>query len=167
MSQDVRIAFRGLFALLPLLVSFTFTFPAGAAPAGAAPDARVSATYGRLPLHFEANRGQTHKDVRFVARGPNYGLYLTAGEMVLVLARPSQNARAEAKPVALHMSLVGAACKPLASGREELVELRSASSPGCERPCLDTGESCRAQGAAHVAVHRVLSFRLRTVRRIH
>ncbi len=82
MSQDARIAFRGLFALFPLLVSFTFS----AAAAPAASDARVSETYGRLPLHFEANQGQTHKDVRFVARGPNYGLYLTAGEMVLVLA---------------------------------------------------------------------------------
>ena len=113
-----------ILGLFTVLASFTV-------PVVAATDARVVESYGRLPLHFEANQGQTQKDVQFLARGPNYGLYLTAGEMVLVLARPSQNARAEAKPVALHMSLVGAACKPLASGREELVEDDRGSDAGC------------------------------------
>jgi len=68
-----------ILGLFTVLASFTV-------PVVAATGARVVESYGRLPLHFEANQGQTHKDVRFVARGPNYGLYLTAGEMVLVLA---------------------------------------------------------------------------------
>ncbi|TMG79709.1 MAG: hypothetical protein E6H75_00080 [Betaproteobacteria bacterium] len=60
----------------------------------------MSASYGRLPLHFEANQGQTHKDVRFIARGPGYSLYLTSGEAVLVLTKPTrmQNATRAACP---------------------------------------------------------------------
>jgi hypothetical protein len=113
MFQHALVAFRSTLLLFLLLVSFAF-------PAAAATDARVSEAYGKLPLHFEANQGQTHKDVRFLSRGVGYSLYLTPGEAVLVLARPNQNAKAEAKPVALHMSLVGAAGKPRVSGREEL-----------------------------------------------
>src|SRR5882762_3285042 len=107
------------FALLTFLLGVTCA--AAAAPAAPA-DARVSEAYGRLPLHFEANRGQTHKDVRFLAHGPGYNLYLTANEVVLVLTRPRPDvdAPAPAKPAALRMSLVGAAPKPLVSGLEEL-----------------------------------------------
>ena len=32
--------------------------------------ARQDAGYGKLPLHFEANRGQTDARVRFLSRGP-------------------------------------------------------------------------------------------------
>jgi len=105
-----------------------FTVLAGfALPAAAATDARVSERYGKLPLQFEANRGQTHKDVRFLSRGPGYSLYLTAGEAVLVLSKPNADAKrdardtqAQAKSVALRMSLVGAARKPQVTGLDEL-----------------------------------------------
>ncbi|TMG77584.1 MAG: hypothetical protein E6H80_00745, partial [Betaproteobacteria bacterium] len=110
-----------------------FSFPLGfALPVVAAADARVSESYGRLPLHFEVNRGQTDKDVRFLARGPGYSLYLTAGEAVLVLAKPNPDAKrdarspqarreapADVKSIALRMSLVGAARQPRVSGLEE------------------------------------------------
>jgi hypothetical protein len=126
MLKHALILSRRLFAL--------FTFLAGfALPAAAAAEARVSETYGKLPLHFEANRGQTHGGVRFLARGPGYGLYLTAGEAVLVLTRPNPDvepnrhgtqvppdAQAQVESVALRMSLVGAAPKPLVSGLHEL-----------------------------------------------
>jgi beta-propeller repeat-containing protein len=111
-----------------------FTFLTGLVlPVAAVAEARVSEAYGRLPLHFEANRGQTRQDVCFLARGPGYSLYLTAGEAVLVLARPNPDAKrdlrstperlntqARATPVVVRMSLVGAAPKPLVSGLEEL-----------------------------------------------
>ena len=51
----------------------------------------VQASYGRLPMHFEPNLGQTADEVKFVARGPGYTLFLTADEAVLAL-RPSRPA---------------------------------------------------------------------------
>ena len=41
--------------------------------------------YGRLPMSFEANRGQTDRRVKFVARGAGYSLYLNGEEAVLAL----------------------------------------------------------------------------------
>src|SRR6266436_3033240 len=84
-------------ALIPFHSLLAFTLFAGfALPAAAATDARLSQSYGKLPLQFEANRGQTHEDVRFLSRGPGYSLYLTAGEAVLVLARPNPDAKRDA-----------------------------------------------------------------------
>jgi len=70
----------------------------GVAPAGreprtlAKPDAlprgRLIEGYGKLPLSFEANQGQTDSQVRFLARGRGYALYLTSTEAVLALTRP-------------------------------------------------------------------------------
>jgi len=94
------------------MLAFTFVLPAAAAT-----DPRVSESYAKLPLYFEANQGQTDKDVRFLSRGAGYSLYLTAGEAVLVLAKP--DAKAHGKSVALRMSLVGAARKPVVSGLDE------------------------------------------------
>src|SRR5258705_693009 len=115
-------------ALIPFHSIPAFTLLAGfALSAAAATDARVIESYGKLPLQFEANRGQTHKDVSFLSRGPGYGLYLSAGEAVLVLAKPkpdakrdARSAKAQEKPVALRMSLVGAARKPQVTGIDEL-----------------------------------------------
>src|SRR6266513_2842997 len=115
-------------ALIPFHRMLAFTFLAGLAlPAAAATDARVSESYGKLPLQFEANRGQTHKDVRFLSRGAGYSLYLTAGEAVLVLSKPyagakrdSRSTPVQGKSVALRMSLVGAASKPQVTGLDEL-----------------------------------------------
>src|SRR5258706_9365591 len=109
MTKHTLIPSRRMLVLFPFLAGVVL-------PAAAATDARLSESYGKLPLHFEANRGQTHKDVRFLARGPGYGLYLTADEAVLVLSKPA----ADTKRVALRMSLVGAARKPLVSGIDEL-----------------------------------------------
>ena len=54
-----------------------------------APLARVSATYGKLPLSFEANQGQTDSQVKFLSRGRGYTLFLTSDEAVLVSNNPS------------------------------------------------------------------------------
>jgi beta-propeller repeat-containing protein len=123
------------YALIPSrrkLALFTFLLSL-ACPLAATADARVSESYGKLPLHFEANQGQADKEVRFLSRGPGYSLYLTAGEAVLVLTRPNpdgkpdgrstpgrREAPAQAMPAVLRMSIVGAAPAPLVSGREEL-----------------------------------------------
>ena len=125
MSNHALISPRFLLALCTLALGF-------ALPAAALANARVSEGYGKLPLHFEANQGQTHEDVRFLSRGAGYSLYLTAGEAVLVLTRPSPDEngkrnvqaspgpRAQEEPVALRMALVGANRKPLVSGLDQL-----------------------------------------------
>ncbi len=46
---------------------------------------RLIDSYGRLPLSFEANRGQTHPQVKFLSRGRGYTLFLTDDEAVLAL----------------------------------------------------------------------------------
>ena len=47
--------------------------------------ARIAEAYGRLPLSFEANRGQADAAVKFLSRGPGYSLFLTSTEAVLSL----------------------------------------------------------------------------------
>jgi hypothetical protein len=50
---------------------------------GAAAGARANAPWGERPLSFETNRGQTAAPVRFLARGPGYGVFLTPSEAVV------------------------------------------------------------------------------------
>jgi hypothetical protein len=105
-------------------------FAGFALPTLAATDAHLIDSYGKLPLQFEANRGQTDEVVRFLSRGSVYSLYLTAIEAVLVLAtpnpeaKPNQDAKRDAQSLqarygtlsqtqllALRMRLVGAASR--------------------------------------------------------
>src|SRR6266480_1059482 len=114
MSKSARVPSRRILTLLTFATGFALPFAAFA-------EARVSQSYGKLPLHFEANQGQTHQDVRFLARGAGYSLFLTAGEAVLVLTKPNPDAtQARGTPVVVRMSLVGAAPKPPVSGLDEL-----------------------------------------------
>jgi hypothetical protein len=46
---------------------------------------RILSGYGKLPLSFEANRGQTDGQVRFLSRGSGYTLFLTSDDAVLAL----------------------------------------------------------------------------------
>ena len=62
------------------------TQPPGDSSADPVPAAaRVNTTYGKLPLSFELNQGQSDRRVEFLARGQGYGLFLTATEAVLSL----------------------------------------------------------------------------------
>src|SRR5437867_12653186 len=54
---------------------------------------RAVQNYGKLPLSFEANRGQTDAQVRFLARGEGYTLSLTSQEAVLAVAKFAANWR--------------------------------------------------------------------------
>ncbi len=61
--------------------------------------------YGHLPLSFEENRGQTDSQVKFLARGGGYSLFLTPTEAVLKLRAPSsakQQNKPSAMPIAFH-----------------------------------------------------------------
>src|SRR5437660_872176 len=48
---------------------------------------QVLAAYGKLPLSFEANKGQTDPQVKFLARGRGYTLFLSPDEAVFVLRK--------------------------------------------------------------------------------
>jgi hypothetical protein len=59
----------------------------------------LSQAYGKVPLSFEANQGQTEGQVKFLSRGHGYNLYLTSAEAVLILnAPPSPPRVAKAGP---------------------------------------------------------------------
>src|SRR5260370_27268937 len=94
---------------------------------------QLAAAYGRLPLSFEVNTGQTDARARFVARGRGYSLFLTDSEAVLALKSPgagndpfqssefgpSMALRSKA-PAVLRMSLLGANPNARISGLEEI-----------------------------------------------
>ncbi len=95
-------------------------------------------TYGKLPLSFEANQGQTDPQVKFLARSSGYTLFLTADEAVFALTQakskgetevggkinPTDLALAktpeETKQAVVRMKLQGANPAPQAVGLEEL-----------------------------------------------
>ena len=97
--------------------------------------APISASSLSLPLYFEPNQGQTDSQVKFLARGAGYGLFLTANEAVLELQRPanaenpaaanghSMKARLAAQPSGssvIRMRLDGAAPAPLVQAAQPL-----------------------------------------------
>lgn len=87
--------------------------------------------YGRLPLSFEVNQGQTDERVKFMARGGGYTLFLTGNQAVLSLKgsrrdsapgqelKPARIASTD-PPVVLRMSLVGANTAAKLTGLDEL-----------------------------------------------
>jgi Beta-propeller repeat len=103
---------------LSLLGAFYFFKPSPATsdiPTAAKPDAaskaEAQAAYGKLPLQFEANRGQTDNQVKFLSRGHGYGLYLTETETVLKLRN---------KDAVLRMKILGSNAQPKVTGAEQL-----------------------------------------------
>jgi hypothetical protein len=62
---------------------------------------RLVEAYGKLPLSFEANQGQTDRQVKFLSRGSGYSLFLTGNEAVLSLRKSNSNGKRQmAKGVA-------------------------------------------------------------------
>ena len=82
-------------------------------PAAGNSTASVAAQYGKLPLSFEANQGQTDPQVRFLSRGQGYSLFLTDKAAVLSLTQAKQRSKAfeatPAKNAVVRMELAGAA----------------------------------------------------------
>src|SRR3989442_13095391 len=62
----------------PLVVALAVLLGGDKATGDNAPvaKAQVQEHYGKLPLRFEANRGQTESRVRFLSRGKGYTLFL-------------------------------------------------------------------------------------------
>jgi len=80
--------------------------------------------YGDLPLAFDANAGQTDPQVKYLARGRGYSLFLTASEAVIRL-KPHHTSGVQE---ALHRRTTGL---PLVrGGRKKAAPRRPALSPG-------------------------------------
>jgi len=75
-------------------------------PANSAQPGRVFASLGGLPLGFEANQGQTDPQVKYMARGNGYRLFLTATDAVFALRSSPKAGMDRAAAVSMH--LVGA-----------------------------------------------------------
>jgi hypothetical protein len=89
-----------------------------------------SETYGKIPLSFERNDGQTDSQVKFLSRGAGYALFLTEREAVMRLrngecekrdAGKFKNKRTDCRETSsvLRMQFDGAKEKPQISGAGE------------------------------------------------
>ena len=105
-----------------------------------APHPTLIASYGKLPLSFEANQGQADPQVKVLSRGRGYTLLLAATEIVLSLNQPQRAADVGATPrgrpssvdagpsgrphgvasTSLRMKLIGANPQPAVRGLAEL-----------------------------------------------
>jgi hypothetical protein len=108
--------------------------PSSASKTDAKAQVKVLDEYGKLPLSFEANRGQTDSRVKFLSRGPGYSLFLTRNEAVIALKKtappemtglPSselveKQKSGAAQETVLRMELAGANPAPRVLSAEEL-----------------------------------------------
>ncbi|MGH8539626.1 MAG: Calx-beta domain-containing protein [Stenotrophobium sp.] len=95
MNQAHRIT--RLFAFIAVLASAILANDAMAAVTPAN-QARIAGNYGKLPIAFEANAGQTDAQVKFLARGSGYALFLTPGEAVMSLRKSQGKTAAKGLP---------------------------------------------------------------------
>jgi hypothetical protein len=136
-------SFTGLITLFLFLFLNMLPGSALAVPKAPEPDSagktQIVENYGKLPLSFEKNQGQTDEKVGFLSRGGGYTLFLTPDEAVLALRSPlkdeglgnkqndaSQVSRPEkqkmAKGAVIRMKFSGANTAPVISGQERLQE---------------------------------------------
>ncbi len=80
----------------------------------AAKSPEVTERYSKFPLSFEPNFKQTSDEVKFLARGEGYILFLTDKDAVFSLGKAPE------KQSVLRMSLVGANQNPTFAGLEQL-----------------------------------------------
>ncbi len=115
-------------AILALaLVAIGFLMLGGGRTRSAPRSLVVAATYGRLPLSFEPNRGQSGAAVRFLATGPGPGLFLTreGADLSFGAGKPA----GAASPV-LPMRLIGATADRRIGGVGRLPGKANYISPG-------------------------------------
>jgi hypothetical protein len=102
------------------------TLPADAAQRNAAVTeaTQTSAQFYSLPLQFEQNAGQADASVKFLSRGPGYGIYLKPTEAVLALhvKKPGKSIHGHESlpPEILSMRLLDASGGAFSTGLEKL-----------------------------------------------
>ena len=81
------------------------------------------ASFGQLPLAFEANQGQTDEAVDFVARGGGYSIFVRPGGLTMSLTKRSPAAaedEAQNRSAVVSMDLVGSNAAVSGSGLDRL-----------------------------------------------
>jgi hypothetical protein len=109
-----RFSLALLFSVATL--SFAANHPAAQTPPPEI-QARALATYGKLPLSFEENRGQADSQVRFLSRGSGYAILLTPSEVFLNVRAPGKPGQ-PAKQSSMRMSFPGAESSATINGAE-------------------------------------------------
>ena len=72
---------------------------------------KIAEDYGKMPLVFEPNLGQTDESVKFISRGHGYGLFLTGSEAVLTLQKQEKNNKPKNAVVRMQIEGANAAAK--------------------------------------------------------
>lgn len=84
------------------------------------PTTATRAAYGQMPASFEANQGQTDPQVRYLAHGSGFTMFLTGNEAVLSLSKPTAQAGGAAAPSTqssvVRMKFLGANADPEVKG---------------------------------------------------
>ncbi len=93
MSSKFGIWFSTYTFILGLLLGFMPASAQQSAAIGAGKQPQIMDSYGKLPLSFEANQGQTDRSVKFLSRGSGYSLFLTQDSAVLALHGKSRTPR--------------------------------------------------------------------------
>lgn len=83
---------------------------------------RALASYGKLPLSFEQNHGQTDLSARFLSHGNGYSILLTPSKILLNLDAAG---KAGLRRSAIQMSFPGANSAPAITGAERLIGVSS------------------------------------------
>jgi hypothetical protein len=145
MGHSLVLTCLGALTLFLWLASAQAVEPGPAAPAARPPHSaslgsqsnraaaatRAAASYARLPLSFEANRGQADASVQFLSRGKGYALLLTRSAALLSLKAPKSAAnqgshladpatQAPTKSSVVRMELSGADPRAQVSGADPL-----------------------------------------------
>src|SRR5882762_8906488 len=134
MTQPNKVLWPFFVAILlfPSRVAAQSVLPgkSGSQQAEGTPKVRLEAAYGRLPLSFEPNEGQTDRRVKFLSRGAAKTLFLTSTEAVLVLrsgrendeglSRLANTEKLDSQESVLRMKLLGASRDAEVKGLERL-----------------------------------------------
>lgn len=85
---------------------------------------QLTESYGKLPLSFEKNTGQTDSRVKFLSRGSGYSIFLTQTEAVLVLREPDPNAGLNKKTAQNHASYLAPVDSPTSTSKSSVLNMR-------------------------------------------
>jgi hypothetical protein len=87
MRRMLALLFVGCLTMLGVVIARHRSAQVSAPANAATSQARALEAYGKLPLNFEENAGQSDTPVRYLAHGAGYAVFLTDGAMTLRLDR--------------------------------------------------------------------------------